>query len=343
MEERVRLHHSCLCLQTLLELQKLLPAAPLGPALELSGWAWGSGESACSDRTSRGPGTIRGCWLQNRLTSPSAPMQTLLALPVSGLDRCPSPLGPSALQAAISPLEPTSSACTSSSPPSPQPRRGVVVGRTASLFSFQRLAADSHPTLLQATPNRLEPDWTGPDQPTADRSLPVQMFLQGPSVPLVSQEVRQALESHLRRKRSQRLWGFPCVLHECLEQLLRAGEEGGPGSTGDGRAGSREGSLRCKMAAGPGQTGPGQTEPGQTEPVQSEPVRKQVTLVRRKKLEMKFRIRNLEVILGQLPRRVVQSHQATLATSARQPVTSRPRPPLLRRKEVTSVTSPRNF
>ncbi|XP_035631242.1 uncharacterized protein LOC118387173 [Oncorhynchus keta] len=47
----------------------------------------------------------------------------------------------------------------------------------------------------------------------------IMMYAQGARIPLISQEVREKLESHVRRKQSQRLWGFPKLVTRYVGDL----------------------------------------------------------------------------------------------------------------------------
>ncbi|CAB1340381.1 unnamed protein product [Coregonus sp. 'balchen'] len=54
--------------------------------------------------------------------------------------------------------------------------------------------------------------------PGSERKLII-MYAQGARVPLISQEVREKLESHICRKQSQRLWGFPKLVTRYVGDL----------------------------------------------------------------------------------------------------------------------------
>ncbi|XP_014060861.1 uncharacterized protein [Salmo salar] len=48
----------------------------------------------------------------------------------------------------------------------------------------------------------------------------IMMYAEGARIPLISQEVREKLESHVRRKQSQRLWGFPKLVTRYVGDLM---------------------------------------------------------------------------------------------------------------------------
>ncbi|XP_062372824.1 uncharacterized protein LOC134060212 isoform X2 [Sardina pilchardus] len=91
------------------------------------------------------------------------------------------------------------------------------------------LYTPARPPQLPCPPARIK---TRPEVAEA-KPAPIMMFSEGPQISLISQELRGKLESHVRRKLTHRLFGFPARLEKLLgvsaESLLKCQ------GAGDGR------------------------------------------------------------------------------------------------------------
>lgn len=68
----------------------------------------------------------------------------------------------------------------------------------------------ARPPLLPCPPSFVQA------QPVEAKSAPIMIFSEGPQIHLISQELRAKLESHVRRKRTHRAFGFPPKLAKLL-------------------------------------------------------------------------------------------------------------------------------